>query len=177
MKDVERVNALNKMLLNANVVAYGAMVDLIKRTGRLDLDMSSVGHIDDFPAEIRIFTDNGLICLSITSVYLSGEDNLMVDGHDDDNEKIEGVDVYYDQISEIVYLAKIILEEMEEKDHGKAVKTDMEYKEILEKSLSAIQYLRIHGFSTYMESEGIVNRIMMFKDKNEMRNRKIKSIL
>lgn len=32
MKDVERVNALNKMLLNANVVAYGAMVDLIKRT-------------------------------------------------------------------------------------------------------------------------------------------------
>jgi len=59
---------------------------------------------------------------------------------------------------------------------GKAVKTDMEYKEILEKSLSAIQYLRIHGFSTYMESEGI-NRIMMFKDKNEMRDRRIKSIL
>ena len=26
MKDVERVNALNKMLLNANVVAYGAIV-------------------------------------------------------------------------------------------------------------------------------------------------------
>lgn len=48
--------------------------------------------------------------------------------------------------------------------------------EILEKSLSAIQYLRIHGFSTYMESEGIVNRIMMFKDKNEMRDQKIKSI-
>lgn len=55
---------------------------------------------------------------------------------------------------------------------GKTVKTDMEYKEILEKSLSAIQYLRIHGFSTYMESEGIVNRIMMFKDKNEMRDQK-----
>lgn len=54
----------------------------------------------------------------------------------------------------------------------KAVKTDIEYKEILEKSLSAIQYLRIHGFSTYMESEGIVNRIMMFKDKNEMRDQK-----
>lgn len=53
----------------------------------------------------------------------------------------------------------------------------IEYKEILEKSLSAIQYLRIHGFSTYMESEGIVNRIMMFKDKNEMRDRRIKSIL
>ena len=87
---------------------------------RLDLDVSSVGHIDDFPAEIRIFTDNGLICLSITSVYLSGEDNLMVDGYDDDNEKIEGVDVYYDQISEIVYLTKIILEEMEEKDHGES---------------------------------------------------------
>lgn len=118
MKNVERINALNKMLLNANVVAYGAMVDLIKRTGRLDLDMDSGTHVDDFPAEIRIFTDNGLICLSITSVYLSGEDNLMVDGYDDDNEKIEGVDVYYDQISEIVYLAKIILEEMEEKDHG-----------------------------------------------------------
>lgn len=48
----------------------------------------------------------------------------------------------------------------------------LEYKEILEKSLSAIQYLRIHGFSTYMESEGIVNRIMMFKDKNEMRDQK-----
>lgn len=120
MKNVERVNALNKMLLNANVVAYGAMVDLIKRTGRLDLDMDSGTHVDDFPAEIRIFTDNGLICLSITSVYLSGEDNLMVDGYDDDNEKIEGVDVYYDQISEIVYLAKIILEEMEEKDHGES---------------------------------------------------------
>lgn len=72
MKDVERVNALNKMLLNASVVAYGAMVDLIKRTGRLDLDMSGVGYIDDFPAEIRVFTDNGSICLSITSVYLSG---------------------------------------------------------------------------------------------------------
>lgn len=120
MKDVERVNALNKMLLNANVVAYGAMVDLIKRTGRLDLDVSSVGHIDDFPAEIRIFTDNGLICLSITSVYLSGEDNLMVDGYDDDNDKVDGVDVYYDQISEIVYLAKVILEEMEGKDHGES---------------------------------------------------------
>lgn len=91
MKDVERVNALNKMLLNANVVAYGAMVDLIKRTGRLDLDMSSVGHIDDFPAEIRIFTDNGLICLSITSVYLSGEDNLMVDGYDENNDKVDGM--------------------------------------------------------------------------------------
>lgn len=56
----------------------------------------------------------------------------------------------------------------------KAVKTDMEYREILEKSLSAIQYLRIHGFSTYMESEGIVNRIMMFKDKNETRDQEIK---
>lgn len=55
---------------------------------------------------------------------------------------------------------------------GKAVKTDIEYKEILEKSLSVIQYLRMHGFSTYMESEGIVNRIMMFKDKNEMRDQK-----
>lgn len=37
MKDVERVNALNKMLLNANVVAYGAMVDLIKEQGDLIL--------------------------------------------------------------------------------------------------------------------------------------------
>lgn len=120
MKDVERVNALNKMLLNANVVAYGAMVDLIKRTGRLDLDMDSRTHVDDFPAEIRIFTDNGLICLSITSVYLSGEDNLMVDGYDDDNDKVDGVDVYYDQISEVVYLAKVILEEMKEKDHGES---------------------------------------------------------
>lgn len=55
---------------------------------------------------------------------------------------------------------------------GKAVKIDIEYKEILKKSLSAIQYLRIHGFSTYMESEGIVNRIMMFKDKNEMKDQK-----
>lgn len=55
---------------------------------------------------------------------------------------------------------------------GKEVKTDVGYKDVLEKSLSAIQYLRIHGFSTYMESEGIVNRIMMFKDKNEMRDQK-----
>lgn len=100
MKDVERVNALNKMLLNANVVAYGAMVDLIKRTGRLDLDMSGVGYIDDFPAEIRVFTDNGLICLSITSVYLSGEDNLMVDGYDDDNEKIE--DIARESMSDLI---------------------------------------------------------------------------
>lgn len=59
---------------------------------------------------------------------------------------------------------------------GKEVKIDVGYKDVLEKSLSAIQYLRIHGFSTCMESEGIVNRIMMFKDKNEMRDQKIKSI-
>lgn len=58
----------------------------------------------------------------------------------------------------------------------KEVKTDVGYKEVLEKSLSAIQYLRMHGFSTYMESEGIINRIMMFKDKNEMRDQKIRSI-
>lgn len=58
----------------------------------------------------------------------------------------------------------------------KEVKTDVGYKDVLEKSLSAIQYLRIHGFSTYMESEGIVNRIMMFKDKNEMRDQKIINI-
>jgi hypothetical protein len=74
MKDIERVKALNKMLLNARVVAYGAIVDLIKKIGRLDLDVDSGNHVDDFPAEIRIFTDIGLICLSITSVYLSGED-------------------------------------------------------------------------------------------------------
>lgn len=59
---------------------------------------------------------------------------------------------------------------------GKEVKIDVGYKDVVEKSLSAIQYLRIHGFSTYMESEGIVNRIMMFKDKNEMRDQKIRSI-
>ena len=59
---------------------------------------------------------------------------------------------------------------------GKEVKIDVGYKDVLEKSLSAIQYLIIHGFSTYMESEGIVNRIMMFKDKNEMRDQKIRSI-
>ena len=59
---------------------------------------------------------------------------------------------------------------------GKEVKIDVGYKDVLEKSLSAIQYLRLHGFSTYMESEGIVNRIMMFKDKNEMRDQKIRSI-
>lgn len=59
---------------------------------------------------------------------------------------------------------------------GKEVKIDVGYKDVLEKSLSAIQYLRIHGFSTYMESEGIINRIMMFKDKNEMRDQKIRSI-
>lgn len=120
MKNVERINALNKMLLNANVVAYGAMVDLIKRTGRLNLDLNDMKDERDFPAEIRIFTDNGLICLSITSVYLSGEDNLMVDGYDDDNDKVDGMDVYYDQISEVIYLAKVILEEMEEKDHGES---------------------------------------------------------
>lgn len=123
MKDVERVNALNKMLLNANVVAYEAMVDLIKRTGGLDLDMDSGTHVDDFPAEIRVFTDIGLICLSITSVYLSGEDNLMVDGYDENNDKVDGVNVYYDQIDEVVYLVKIILEEMEGKrSWGKQLK-------------------------------------------------------
>lgn len=117
MKNVERVNALNKMLLNAHVVAYGSIVDLIKETGRLDLDMGDIDGAFDFPAELKFFTDNGLICLSITSIYLSGEDSLKVDGYDDDNEKMEGVDIYYDQISEIVYLAKIILEEKERKDH------------------------------------------------------------
>lgn len=120
MKDVERVNALNKMLLNANVVAYGAMVDLIKKIGRLNLNLNNMGDERDFPAGIRIFTDNGLVCLSITSIYLSGEDNLMVDGYDDDNDKVDGVNVYYDQISEVVYLVKIILEEMEGKDHGES---------------------------------------------------------
>ena len=59
---------------------------------------------------------------------------------------------------------------------GKEVKIDVGYKDVLEKSLSAIQYLRIHGFSTYMESEGIVNRIMMYKDKNDMSDQKIRSI-
>ena len=59
---------------------------------------------------------------------------------------------------------------------GKEVKIDVGYKDVIEKSLSSIQYLRIHGFSKYMESEGIVNRIMMFKDKNEMRDQKIRSI-
>jgi hypothetical protein len=34
--------------------------------------------------------------------------------------KLMGVDVYYNQISEVVYLAKVILEEMEEKDHGES---------------------------------------------------------
>ena len=100
-------------------MSYKRIVDLIKRTGRLDLDMDSGTHVDDFPAEIRIFTDNGLICLSITSVYLSGEDNLMVDGYDENNDKVDGVNVYYDQI-EVVYLVKIILEEMEGKDHGES---------------------------------------------------------
>lgn len=58
--------------------------------------------------------------LSITSVYLSGEDNLMVDGYDENNDKVDGVNVYYDQIDEVVYLVKIILEEMEGKDHGES---------------------------------------------------------
>lgn len=56
----------------------------------------------------------------------------MVDGYDENNDKVDGVNVYYDQIDEVVYLVKIILEEMEEKIMGKAVKTDIEYKEILE---------------------------------------------
>lgn len=30
------------------------------------------------------------------------------------------MNVYYDQLSEVVYLAKIILEEMEGKDHGES---------------------------------------------------------
>lgn len=113
MKDVERVNALNKMLLNANVVAYGAMVDLIKRTGRLDLDMDSGTHVDDFPAEIRIFTDNGLICLSITSVYLSGEDNLMAELPSealyfpdifDDDKVLDGISIKSDYIGKVFHL-------------------------------------------------------------------------
>lgn len=56
----------------------------------------------------------------IISWYLSGEDNLMVDGHDENNDKVDGVNVYYDQIDEVVYLVKIILEEMEGKDHGES---------------------------------------------------------
>lgn len=58
---------------------------------------------------------------------------------------------------------------MEGNDNG----NDVRYDEIVERSLSAIQYLRAHGFSTYMESEGIINRIMMFKDKNEMGTREL----
>lgn len=34
--------------------------------------------------------------------------------------KVDGVNVYYDQIDEVVYLVKIILEEMEGKDHGES---------------------------------------------------------
>lgn len=56
-----------------------------------------------------------MVCLSITSIYLSEKDKLRVDGYDDDNEKIEGVDIDYSQIDEVVYLAKVILEEEEEK--------------------------------------------------------------
>lgn len=108
------------MLLNANVVAYGAMVDLIKKIGMLNLNLNNMEDERDSPAEIRIFTDNGLVCLSITSIYLSGEDNLMVDGYDENNDKVDGVNVYYDQIDEVVYLVKIILEEMEGKDHGES---------------------------------------------------------
>ena len=40
----------------------------------------------------------------------------MVDGYDENNDKVDGVNVFYDQIDEVVYLTKIILEEMEEKD-------------------------------------------------------------
>ncbi len=115
MKNLERVNKLNKMLSNANEVAYEAMVDLIKKTGRLNLDLNDIKDECDFPAEIKFFTDNGLVCLSITSIYLSEKDKLRVDGYDDDNEKIEGVDIDYSQIDEVVYLAKVILEEEEEK--------------------------------------------------------------
>lgn len=122
--DDDRIMKAAQLIANSSaalIQAMGMMSENIERANRgespaytedqfMKLIQDSGTHVDDFPAEIRIFTDNGLICLSITSVYLSGEDNLMVDGYDDDNEKIEGVDVYYDQISEIVYLAKIILE-------------------------------------------------------------------
>lgn len=42
------------------------------------------------------------------------------DGYDENNDKVDGVNVYYDQIDEVVYLVKIILEEMEGKDHGES---------------------------------------------------------
>ena len=38
----------------------------------------------------------------------------------ENNDKVDGVNVYYDQIDEVVYLVKIILEEMEGKDHGES---------------------------------------------------------
>lgn len=53
MKNLERVNKLNKMLSNANEVAYEAMVDLIKKTGRLNLDLNDIKDECDFPAEIK----------------------------------------------------------------------------------------------------------------------------
>lgn len=62
------------------------------------------------------------------------------------------------------------------------MKTQEEYAreidEIVRRDVESYQsdWFKIHGFSTYMESEGIVNRIMMFKDKNEMRDQKIRSI-
>ena len=43
MKNVERINALNKMLLNANVVAYGAMVDFF------NISLYSISILTAFP--------------------------------------------------------------------------------------------------------------------------------
>ena len=54
------------------------------------------------------------------SVLKPGIIPLMVDGYDENNDKVDGVNVYYDQIDEVVYLVKIILEEMEGKDHGES---------------------------------------------------------
>lgn len=52
----------------------------------------------------------------------SSKSRLMLsdDQLDENNDKVDGVNVYYDQIDEVVYLVKIILEEMEGKDHGES---------------------------------------------------------
>lgn len=64
---------------------------------------------ESFPILGVIHTDHGII-----------SDWFSNDGYDENNDKVDGVNVYYDQIDEVVYLVKIILEEMEGKDHGES---------------------------------------------------------
>lgn len=60
------------------------------------------------------------LALKLHELGVNSESEFYFVKYDENNDKVDGVNVYYDQIDEVVYLVKIILEEMEGKDHGES---------------------------------------------------------